>query len=306
VAKNLSPAEKRMLEKMKAKKAKKDKEDETPPWEDSKKKPAKTKDKPNRKLINNDDDEDEDVGDINGLVSKGYGEVKKNAERAQEAREKAGLRLRRMFFPDKNNPKYKNDYKRHVRFVTAEPINMWEHRVEGARGEFPEFITCTKERDGHCPICDVADGRAIGKARFMGWYLVFNRDSYTIKRGPREGEIVKDSLEVLDEGQIFLGQLDEVDQKWGLLTRDFEVTRTDQTKTILPADDEKAPMPKSLKQKLEEALETAGCKTIAEFIIKQIKLQTYTKEQLEEKFGTAEDSKQNKSKLRNFDDDDED
>lgn len=226
-----------------------------------------------------------------GLISKGYSAVKQNQKRIEEAREQAGKRLFRMWLPDGET--------KVLRFINEEPLTYMEHRVQPPGQKRPQFYTCIGE---DCPLCAVADGRRISKARFVGAYLVIDRDEFTYKQGPRKGETVKDQPRLFVEGQQTLSQLQIHSEKKGLTNRDYEITRTDKSRTIIA--DDKSPLSKKDKKTIKELLKRHEVDTVDELLMQQIELQTFTAEELKEKIGFSLDDDDDddlvSSKLRNF------
>jgi len=216
------------------------------------------------------------------LIRKGFDAVKENAKRIERERELASNRLYRTWLPD-GEPKV-------FRFVNEEPITFYEHRVQLPNYKRPEFYTCLGE---DCPLCAVADGRYIGKSRFVGAFLVIDRSEYEIKSGPNKGRKVKNQPRLYVEGQQTLSSLAQFSAKYeskgGLTGRDFEITRNDKARTIIPGEREK--MSKEDQKTIKELLEKHGVKDVDALIVQQIEMQTLSREELEERFGTDEDER---------------
>lgn len=258
---------------------------------DENKKGAKSEVK-KKKLLSRKSDDDEDSGshaDVSALANKGYESVTANQRRIDQAKEQAGNKVYRTWLPDGETKTF--------RFHNSSPITWNEHRVQLPGNKFPIFVTCLAPLGEGCHACDVADGKIVAKSRFVGGYLVQDRDKYKIKSGERKGEVVKDSPRLFVEGQNTLNLL-AIHAKKGLTERDYEITRTDKSRAIVPCD--KAPLSKSDKKIIKELLDKHEVESVDELILQHLEMQTYTNEQLEELLGGVKSTKSVSKKLRNF------
>lgn len=253
----------------------------------AKKKNKRSEDVPRKEtkqLLSRKAPKDESTAKRRGLISKGYEEVEANAKRLERIREQAGNRIYRTWIPDRETKEF--------RFLNEEPITFYEHRVQFGNSKRPEFVTCLGD---DCPLCQIADGRRIAKSRFVGAFLVIDRSEYVSQSGQNKGQTMKDIPRLYVEGQMVLSQLEVFHKKQGLTKREYDITRNDKVKTIVPNDP--SSLSKSDKKLVNELLEKAGVSSIDELIVKQIEAQTYSQEELADRFGTEDSSS---SKLRSL------
>jgi len=213
------------------------------------------------------------------LFKRGFKAVKEEQERVErEKRERQG-KLWRVFFPKGVN----EDYEIPIRFLTDEPICFYEHtkRVNGKITNIP----CIG--DG-CPECESGD-----KPRFVGAFLVLDRTEFEYeerdKNGNKTGKKVKgkDRVKLLVRGQTDLAQLAKLNRKYGLLDRDWAISKTGtdtSTKWLFDRGEEDAWTEKEEQNKLPDDLKEKDYYDIVEAQI----------------MGTVEDSNSSS------DDDDED
>ena len=151
-------------------------------------------------------------------IKRGFKAVKEEEKRREQERESRQGKLWRVFFPSKAD----SDFEIPVRFLTDEPICFHEH-TKNVNGKWLNF-TCTGDGCRHC-----ADG---DKPRFVGAFLVIDRTEFEYDekddKGNKTGKKVKgkDRLKLLVRGQQDLAVLDRLNTKYGLLDRDWAISKT--------------------------------------------------------------------------------
>jgi len=152
------------------------------------------------------------------MFKRGFKAVKEEeARREQERKERRG-KLWRVYFPKDA----KEDYEIPFRFLTDEPVCFWEHTLN-INGKVVHR-TCTGEG---CQDC--ANGN---KPRFVGAFLgidcskyeVDERDSNGNKTGKKK--TISATAKLLVRGQTDLAQLDRLNNKYGLLDREWAISKT--------------------------------------------------------------------------------
>lgn len=178
------------------------------------------------------------------IFGRGYKEVEQEADRQEEARKNAGMKLWDFFIVgDKSEAD--------VRFLTEEPVNFMEHteQVYVNGKERWEKTVCSE--DENCPLCAKGD-----KPTFKGAYLVVDRREFEYKK---DGKTVtgKDQLRMYVQGTRVLSQLDRISTKYGLSDKDVTIVRlgtgTSTTYTIERGDTAKL-SPKEIENFLPETM----------------------------------------------------
>lgn len=152
------------------------------------------------------------------LFKKGFKAVKQEEERRKKQAEQRKGKLWRVFFPSNAAANYEIP----IRFLTDEPICFYEHTVKEA-GKYNNY-TCT---GNDCSICATGD-----KPRFVGAFLVIDRTEVEIDERDANGKPtgkkkkVSDRAKLLVRGQKDLAVLDRLNSKYGLLDRDWIITKT--------------------------------------------------------------------------------
>lgn len=147
------------------------------------------------------------------LFKKGYEAARAEKKRQEEARESMGKRLFRFFLSG-------DGAEARIRFLTEEPINFQEHTIKVNRGgkERYDNILCS---DKHCPYCDSGD-----RPSFKGAFLIWDYSEYETKDKNGKKKKVKGSLKIYVAGTRVLSQLDRLSNRYGLTSRDYEISRT--------------------------------------------------------------------------------
>lgn len=92
---------------------------------------------------------------------------------------------------------------RKVVFLTEEPsIALWEHQIKIGKS-FRNWATCLAHQKVKCPLCELSGpGQPVSKYKAMP-FTVIDRSEYKITKGPRAGEIIKDSIRLfLAKGKV--------------------------------------------------------------------------------------------------------
>lgn len=265
-----------ILDKLKKKKAKEESE---------------KKDKKLFKKSKKEDSSEDNMSMVKSLVRKGYEAVKENSQRQKERLSRFQGRLRRTWIPNGGT-------KRFI-FLNEEPLTWREHRVKLPGSRFTEMITCTG--DG-CHLCAIADGKAISYSQFVGGYIVIDTEPYVIQSGPNKGKTIENGVYLYVEGQMALSQLDKMSEKFGLTKYIWECSKENKTRTYIPDKKLKKLSPEQ-KKAVADVLKEAGVKNVDALILKQVEMQTYSNEYLEERFGGVEEEEEPKrknKKLRDF------
>lgn len=108
-------------------------------------------------------------------------------------------------------------------FGLFEPL-IWEHGGVQHNGRYDEFL-CTKEIDGHCPICNAGDKNYLG-----AFFTIINRSDYTIQKGQNAGKVLKNRKQLFVAKPTTVKLLTKIAIKRGGLTGcTFEVSRGSDT-----------------------------------------------------------------------------
>lgn len=154
----------------------------------------------------------------NKLLKRGFKAVKEEEKKRELLRQQRQGKLWRIYFPQNAD----EDYEIPVRFLTDDPICYYEH-TKFINGKVVN-ITCTGD---DCPECKAGD-----KPRFVGAFLVIDRTEFEYEErdanGNKTGKKVKgkDRLKLLVRGQKDLAVLERLSTKYGLLDRDWNITKT--------------------------------------------------------------------------------
>ncbi len=148
------------------------------------------------------------------LFKKGYESVREEKKRQEEVREQMGKRLFRFFLSG-------DGAEARVRFLTEEPINFYEHTVKTYRGgkERYENVLCSGDDD--CGYCQDGD-----KPSFKGAFLIWDYSEFETKDKNGKKKKVNGSLKLYVAGTRVLSQLDRLSNRYGLTSRDYEISRT--------------------------------------------------------------------------------
>lgn len=147
------------------------------------------------------------------LFKKGYEAARAEKKRQEEARENMGKKLFRFFLSG-------DGAEARIRFLTEEPVTFNEHTIKVNRGgkERYDNILCS---DKHCPYCENGD-----KPSFKGAFLIWDYSEYEAKDNNGKKKKVKGSLKLYVAGTRVLSQLDRLSNRYGLTSRDYEISRT--------------------------------------------------------------------------------
>jgi len=98
-----------------------------------------------------------------------------------------------------------------------------QHTVKIA-GKFQNYI-CTREAEGHCPICDAGES----KPTLVGVLTVIDHTPYTITSGQNQGQVVKNRRRLfVFKPQTYKILVKKASKHQGLAGVTFEVTRGDE------------------------------------------------------------------------------
>lgn len=147
------------------------------------------------------------------LFKKGYEAARVEKKRQEEARENRGKRLFRFFLTGEGA-------EARVRFLTEEPINFNEHTVPVYRGGKDRYDNVICNQDD-CHLCERGD-----KPSFKGAFLIWDYSKYETKDKNGKKKKVEGSLKLYVAGTRVLSQLDRLSSKYGLTSRDYEISRT--------------------------------------------------------------------------------
>lgn len=148
------------------------------------------------------------------LFKKGYEAAREEKKRQEEAREQMGKRLFRFFLSG-------DGAEARVRFLTEEPINFNEHTVKTYRGGKERYDSVLCSGDDSCPHCEDGD-----KPSFKGAFLIWDYSEYESKDKNGKKKKVRGSLKLYVAGTRVLSQLDRLSNRYGLTSRDYEISRT--------------------------------------------------------------------------------
>ena len=151
------------------------------------------------------------------MFSKGFSSVRKEQKRQEQIRESLSGKLFNFFLTEKNP-------EADIIFLNNQPLTFFAHTEQVSRNgkSFYDTYVCTEESNGDCPFC----ARQSSKASFKGAFLVY--DNTVIERKDKEGKTTKApaGLKLYIAGTRVLGQLDRMNEKYGLTSHDWEVART--------------------------------------------------------------------------------
>lgn len=151
------------------------------------------------------------------MFSKGFGSVRREQKRQEQIRESLSGKLFNFFLTEKNP-------EADIIFLNNQPLTFFAHTEQVSRNgkSFYDTYVCTEESNGDCPFC----ARQSSKASFKGAFLVY--DNTVIERRDKEGKTTKApaGLKLYIAGTRVLGQLDRMNEKYGLTSHDWEVART--------------------------------------------------------------------------------
>lgn len=148
------------------------------------------------------------------LFKKGYEAARVEKKRQEEVRENMGKRLFRFFLSG-------DGAEARVRFLTEEPINFHEHTIKVSKGGKETFNNVICNQDGDCPHCENGD-----RPSFKGAFLIWDYSEYERKDSNGKKQKVKGSLKIYVAGTRVLSQLDRLSNRYGLTSRDYEISRT--------------------------------------------------------------------------------
>jgi hypothetical protein len=224
-----------------------------------------------------------------GMFSRGYDDVREEKERQDEAKEKAGKRLWRMFLA-------KDGDEAPIRFLTEEPINFHEHTVKVTRGGKERYENVVCNPDG-CELCASGD-----KPSFKGAFLIWDEREYEYKDRDGKKKTGKGQLRLYVAGTRVLSQLDRLSDRYGLTSRDYTIVRTGSgtstTYTIERGDDVRKLSEKEIENMLPEKLRESYNGTmdsLYDIVVEQLQMSL-----------NSSDSKSDSTKDDDSDDDEED
>lgn len=238
------------------------------------------------------------------LFKKGYEAVRVEKKRQEDARENMGNRLFRFFLS-------KDGAEARVRFLTEEPINFNEHTVKVYSGGKERYnnVICSGEDD--CTLCADDD-----KPSFKGAFLIWDYSEYESKDKNGKKKTVKGSLKLYVAGTRVLSQLDRLSSRYGLTSRDYEISRagsgTDTTYMFERTDEDgkltKAQITNMLTENMKKEFD-GTIDSLYDIVKEQLTLYLPKGEETEDEEDdtpqkTTKSTK--KSKLVDYEDDDED
>lgn len=148
------------------------------------------------------------------LFKKGYEAARVEKKRQEEARENMGKRLFRFFLSG-------DGAEAKVRFLTEEPINFHEHTIKVSKDGKTKYNNVICNQDEGCPYCENGD-----RPSFKGAFLIWDYSEYERKDDKGKKQKVKGSLKIYVAGTRVLSQLDRLSNRYGLTSRDYEISRT--------------------------------------------------------------------------------
>lgn len=239
-----------------------------------------------------------------GLFKRGYEAAREEKQRQDERREQMGKRLFRFFLG-------KGGDEARVRFLTEEPVNFNEHTVKTIKGgkERYDSILCCEEG---CPYCEDGD-----RPSFKGAFLVYDYTPYEVKDDKGKKKTINGSVKLYVAGTRVLSQLDRLSSKYGLTSRDYDISRSGkgtQTSYMIERTDEVSKLTsKKLENMLPEKLREqfdGTAESLYSIIEEQLEmyLPENTSKSYDEDDDEEEDEEEYKSRknLVNYDEDDED
>lgn len=201
------------------------------------------------------------------MFKKGYEAARQEKKRQEEVRESMNKRLFRFFLTG-------DGAEAKVRFLTEEPINFNEHTVKtykSGKERYDNVLCCDDES---CSLCKEGD-----KPSFKGAYLIWDYSTYESKDKNGKKKKVNGSLKLYVAGTRVLSQLDRLSNRYGLTSRDYEISRTGtgtDTSYMIERTDEitkltKAQITNMLPEKLKEDFD-GTMESLYSIIEEQIKL----------------------------------
>lgn len=148
------------------------------------------------------------------LFKRGYEAAREEKKRQEEVRENMGKRLFRFFLSG-------DGAEATVRFLTEEPVNFNEHTIKTVKNGSDRYETYVCTGDDKCPYCESGD-----RASFKGAYLVWDYTPYETTDDKGKKKKVNGSLKLYVAGTRVLSQLDRLSSRYGLTSRDYEISRT--------------------------------------------------------------------------------
>lgn len=164
------------------------------------------------------------------LFKRGYEAAREEKKRQDQQREQLGKRLFRFFLGNDGDEAT-------VRFLTEEPVNFEEHSVKTVKGGKERYNNVLCDGGKHCPYCEEGD-----KPSFKGAFLIYDYTPFEVKDEKGKKKTVKGSVKLYVAGTKVLSQLDRLSNKYGLTSRDYEISRSGKgtsTTYIIERTDEK-------------------------------------------------------------------
>ena len=237
------------------------------------------------------------------IFKRGYKAVKEEKARQDEIREQMGKRLFKFFLADDGDEAT-------VRFLTEEPINFNEHNIKSVKGGKERYDSFVCSQDKHCPYC-----KDNVKTTFKGAFLIYDYTPFEVTDDKGKKKTVKGSVKLYIAGTKVLSQLDRLSSKYGLTSRDYEISRSGKgtsTSYIIERSDEKSELtekmiekmlPDSLKDKFDGTEES-----LYEIVQEQLELLIPHAKSVDDDDHEDDDEEEYKSRknLIKYDDDDED
>lgn len=156
-----------------------------------------------------------------GLFTSGYKAVRKEQKRQEEYRKNLKGKLFHFFLTEKND-------EANIVFLNNEPVNFYGHNVQNK--DRYDLKVCT---DKDCKFC--ADG---DKPSFKGAFLIYDKTpfEYTDRESGKKKK-GKGSVKLYIAGTRVLGMLDRLNEKYGLTSYEWTISRTGtKTSTVYAFD----------------------------------------------------------------------
>ena len=147
------------------------------------------------------------------LFNKGYSAVKEEKKRQEEQKENMSKRLFRFFLSGEGS-------EAKVRFLTEEPVTFSEHTIKKTVNGKERYDSIVCSQDSKCPYCDE------NRASFKGAYLIWDYTPFEVKDDNGKKKKVNGSLKLYVAGTRVLSQLDRLSSRYGLVSRDYEISRS--------------------------------------------------------------------------------
>lgn len=151
---------------------------------------------------------------MGALFKRGYEVAREEKKKQEERREQLGKRLFRFFLGDDGD-------EAKVRFLTEEPVNLYEHTIKTAKNGKEHYDSILCSGGDNCPYCAEGD-----KPSYKGAFLIFDYTPFEVKDDKGKKKTVNGSLKLYVAGTRVVSQLDRLSEKYGLTSRDYEISRS--------------------------------------------------------------------------------